>query len=836
MVSTLTDACSVILSYFSRQLFRMRIVYALISVLLTVFLCVLLGTRMLLPIPFGELLSPQQGLWQNAESVSDMKQESLVFEGLNGLVDVYMDDRMVPHVFANDESDLYRVQGYLHARYRLFQMELITRSASGRLSEWFGEKALEHDRSFRRLGMVYAAERALKEMESDAVTKKVCDAYTAGVNAFLQQLSASKLPIEFKLLGKQPEKWTNLKSALFLKYMSYDLAGYEQDVEMTNARNFLTREVFEDLFPVYSKLTRPIIPSDTGYRMPLRLPVPPSNLDSLYFAYRADSTSFAESEKPRPENGSNNWAVDSSRTASGFPILCNDPHLGLHLPSLWFEMQLSTPEMQVYGVSFPGTPGVIIGYNRQVAFGFTNAGRDVRDYFQIQFKDATKTHYKYNGEWKKTFKRVERFPLNNGSVFIDTVVYTHFGPVMYDENYGGKRMQSKQNYAVRWKAHDPSNEFMLFYKLNRARNYEDYVEASTFLKTPGQNIVFASVQGDIALRAQGEFPAKWSGQGDFLMSGLDTSFEWQGMIPADEVPHQHNPMRGYVSSANQHPVDSLYPYYLGNHYPVMRGQYLNRRLDSMKRITISDMMKLQTDVYNPFAGLALPVFDRMIDRTLLNADETEKLNWLVSWDARQISNSREAVLFDLCWKQLYDTIFNDEFALAPTPVAKPGNEYLLERLLTDSSFRYADQITTEQIETIQDAVRSSFRQGLNRFKIWDKEHPQKGWSAYQKTQVNHLLKLSPFSRQDLQAGGGKFCLNATQTDHGPSWRMVVSLTPEIDAYGIYPGGQSGNPGSYYYDDGMDAWVSGRYHRLWMMQASESKDKRIRKRIHFSANK
>jgi penicillin amidase len=318
--------------------------------------------------------------------------------------------------------------------------------------------------------------------------------------------------------------------------MSYDLAGYEQDVEMTNARNFLTRSVFQDLFPAYSKLTRPIVPSDTGYREPSRLPIAPANLDSLYFAFKLDSSQFVENEKPNPENGSNNWAVDSSRTASGFPILCNDPHLGLNLPSLWFEMQLSTPDLQVYGVSFPGTPGIIIGYNRNVAFGFTNAGRDVRDYYQIEFKDTKKEFYRYNGDWFSTTKRIERFSMNDGAVFNDTVVYTHFGPVMYDENFGGKRTGSKHSYAVRWKAHDPSNEFMLFYKLNRARNYEDYVEASSFLKTPGQNIVFASVQGDIALRAQGEFPAKWKGQGDFLMSGFDTTFEWQGMIPEDEVP------------------------------------------------------------------------------------------------------------------------------------------------------------------------------------------------------------------------------------------------------------------------------------------------------------
>jgi penicillin amidase len=814
----------------------MRFVYALLSVSMTVFLCILLGTRWVFPLPFAEFLSPQQGIWQNAESLQSNKDESLSILGLKAAVNVYLDDREVPHVFAENELDAYRVQGYLHAKYRLFQMELITRSASGRLSEWFGRKALDHDRSFRRLGMVFAAERTLAEMESDVTTKAVCDAYTAGVNAYLTQLTRSALPVEFKLIGRNPEKWTNLKSALFLKYMSYDLAGFEQDVEMTNARSFFTRTTFDYLYPAFSQLTRSIIPSDTGYRESSRIPVAPLDADSTYFAFRSDSASFAETEKPRPENGSNNWAVDSSLTASGFPILCNDPHLGLHLPSLWFEIQLNAPGLQVYGVSFPGTPGIIIGFNEQVAFGFTNAGRDVRDYYEIDFKDSKKESYRFNGDWLPSEKRIEIYQLNDGTIFKDTVHYTHIGPVMYDDHFGGERMKSPKSYAVRWKAHDPSNEFMLFYLLNRAKNYDEYVAASKYLKTPGQNIVFASVQGDIALRAQGEFPAKWKGQGDFLMPGWDSTYLWQRMIPDEETPYQHNPARGYVSSANQHPVDSVYPYYLGNHYPILRGMYLNQKLDSMRRITISDMMKLQTDVYNPMAGLALPLLDSLIPRDALKQDEQKQLDWLLSWDARQTFDSKQAILFDLCWNSIYDTIFNDDFLNAPKPIAKPSPAYLLERLMRDTAFPFADQLNTTTIESVYDAFISGFRKGLSDYEKWNATNRGKAWSDYQTTYVGHLLKLAPFSLNNLKSGGGRNCLNAVQSDHGPSWRMVVSLTPDMDAYGIYPGGQSGNPGSPHYDDGIETWVQGRYYQLWMMKLEQTKDKRIQRSMKFTSTK
>ena len=413
-----------------------------------------------------------------------------------------MDDRMVPHVFAEKDEDAYFVQGYLHASFRLWQMDIQTRAAAGRVSEIVGEAGLKHDRSFRRLGMVYAAENALVEMEKDPETKAASDAYTAGVNAYIESLTESSLPLEYKILGYFPEKWDNLKSALFLKYMSFDLTGHENDFEMTNAKSWFNKQEFDLLFPLHRDSLMPVIRQSDSIPLAKAIPQFPAGADSTYLRFN-DSSSYARiqaTEKPNPENGSNNWALDSSRTASKAPILCNDPHLGLNLPSLWYEMQLSTPTHNVYGVSFPGSPGIIIGFNDSCAFGFTNGGRDVKDYYEIKFKDDSRKQYWFDSSWRDATQRIETIHIAGASDVTDTVSYTIFGPVMYDPSFAGNYTLNQKSYAVRWSAHDPSNELKLFYLLDRAKNYSDYVKACSYLKSPGQNVVFACKHGDIAMR------------------------------------------------------------------------------------------------------------------------------------------------------------------------------------------------------------------------------------------------------------------------------------------------------------------------------------------------
>jgi penicillin amidase len=810
----------------------MRLVPFIISAIITAALIFLFNTKYVLPAPLGKLLAPQQGVWQNADPADENLSVSLHFPQLKGNSEVYFDDRLVPHVFAEVETDAYFIQGYLHAKYRLWQMDLQTLSAAGRESEIAGEGRLDHDREFRRLGMVYAAENSLAAMEADPGTKAICDAYTAGVNAWINSLTESTLPIEYKLIGYRPTQWSNMRTALFLKYMSYDLAAHDTDFEMTNAQNFFSPADFKLLYPIMQDSADPIIPKGTLFS-PSSLQVKsPSSVDSIYL--RKDTVTAEESAKPDRSNGSNNWAVSGSKTKSGAPILCNDPHLGLNLPSLWYEMQLSTPTFNAYGATFPGAPSVIIGFNDSCAFGFTNGGRDVRDYYEIKFKDETRQQYWFDNAWRNTEFRYEQIKVAGKPDFIDTVAYTVFGPVMYDKSFGGKKSSSDKNYAVRWKPHDGSNDLTIFTALNRAKNYADYQAAVVKLRAPGQNVVFAAKNGDIAIRTQGEWPAKWQKQGDFIMPGTDSSYMWQGNIPDSETPYQYNPERGFVSSANQRPVDSSYSYYLGREYPSPRGFIINRKLAAMQQVTPKDMMDLQTDNYNVFAEMARPVFLKSVDQSILNPEEKKYFNLLQNWDLRNDPKSTGATVFVLAWEEFKKVVYNDEFAKAPSPILLPFESTLLEAVLRDPAYKFLDNIATNQKETLEDDATEAFRLACKRLK--DAELAGKlEWAAYKGTKVRHLAKIPAFSKLNLPIGGGTNIINATKETHGPSWRMVVSLTAKTEAYGIYPGGQSGNPGSRFYDNFVDDWAVGKYYPLWMMTREEAGDKRVIGKMRFGGN-
>jgi penicillin G amidase len=819
----------------------MRLIPFLAGAVITTGLVVVLNSKLALPAPLGALLSPQHGVWQNAEPTNENFSADLKFPQLKGKVSVYFDDRLVPHVFAEQENDAYFVQGYLHAKFRLWQMELQTYAAAGRASEIIGEKALEHDREFRRLGMVYAAEIAEKETDKDPVMKAECDAYTAGVNSYIDGLTESKLPLEYKLIGYKPEPWSNLKTALFLKYMSQNLASGEDDFEMTNAKSFFSPEDFAKLFPAVQDSLDPIIPKGTVFEKQKVFPVAPANVDSLYFNNK--DVAMISEEKPDRSNGSNNWAVSGKKTKSGSPILCNDPHLGLNLPSLWYEMQISTPTFNSYGATFPGSPSVIIGYNDSCAFGFTNGGRDVRDYYEITFKDDSRNEYLYNGTYKTTNWRIDTIRIKDKPDFIDSVAYVQLGndwcPVMYDKTYAGvndqgdgKRVSNKKSYAVRWKAHDPSIELKIFNMLNHAKNYSDYQAAVTNLHTPGQNVVFACKNGDIAIRTQGEWPAKWKGQGDFVMPGIDSSYLWQGMIPQDEVPFQYYPERGFVSSANQKPVDETYPYYIGRNYPIYRGFTINKRLAAMSDITPKDMMTLQTDNYNVVAEMAMPFIWKNINESALNADEKKYVDILKQWNLRNDVGSKGATVFELWWDKFGKVVYDDEYAKAPKTIMHPFESTLLEGVLKDSAYSFLDNVTTPQKETLADDVTAAFKQATVDLKKAEAEG-KLDWDKYKATRIGHLAKLPALSRLNLPIGGGVHNINAAKSDHGPSWRMVVSLTAETEAYGVYPGGQSGNPGSKYYDMFVDKWAAGEYYTLWLMKKGEEKDKRVKFTMNFN---
>ncbi len=821
----------------------MRIVPFLISGLCTVGLVAVLNMQLTTGTGktprLGYFLSPQHGFWQNAEPANTGFDADLKFSDLKGKVDVYMDDRLVPHIYAEQDIDAYYVQGFLHAKFRLWQMEFQTHVAAGRLSEIVGEDRLPTDRFFRRLGMVYGAEQSMANMEKNPEMKATVQAYSDGVNAYIQSLKPEQIPFEYKLLDYKPEAWTPLKTYLFMMFMAYDLTarGATTDLQMTNAKNYFGYDDFNKLYPNVQDSLDPIIPKGTAYGYPGIVPVAPKNVDSVYLNKNkiiSGSTAMAP-VVPDKDNGSNNWAVSGSKTKSGRPILCNDPHLGLNLPSLWYEVQISTPSHNTYGASFPGAPAVVIGFNDSIAWGVTNAGRDVIDYYDMKFKDSTLSDYWFNGDWVKAEQRTETIKIKGKPDLVEKIAITVFGPVMYDKAYKNASTDGKY-LAVKWTAHAPGNGLQTFYELDRAKNYDDYQKAISGWLCPGQNFAFASKSGDIAIKQQGAFVARWKRQGDAVMPGTDSSYMWQGIIPADENPMMKNPARGFVSSANQMSTDSTYPYYLGaaNSFPLYRGIIINRKLSGMNAITAEDMQHLQMENYNVFAEMARPVLVKFIDEKALSGDEKKYVDILKNWNLRGDASEKGATVFKCIWDSLETEVWGDEFSKNKLPMTWPDASTLLENLLKDSAYRFADNINTaNKTESIRDDVMAAVKKASVILHYYEHEGKLE-WAKSKDTRINHLLKIPALSRLHLPIGGGTHMINATKDMHGPSWRMIVHLTDEIEAYGVYPGGQSGNPGSKYYDTFVDSWATGKYYRiLFIKKAAAAKSDKMKWHMTFT---
>ncbi|WP_460512189.1 penicillin acylase family protein [Cyclobacterium sediminis] len=771
------------------------------SLLFSLLLAVSLSINMASLPPLAKIFDPFKGFWQNAYSEDYNPDSEVNLAGLQAEVEVTYDKNLIPHIFAENEEDLYKVQGYTTARHRLWQMEFQALAAEGRLSEIVGEIALKRDREMRRKGLGFGAKNKLKYLKkNDPRTLQLMEAYAEGVNAYIDQLSQAELPLEYKLLDYYPEPWTPYKSLLFLMNMAETLSG-DSDLANTNFRNLFGAEWQQSLFPEHPQGVVPVVAKETWDFEPIKVKEPETTyIDSIKITQL-----LPEKE---PGLGSNNWAVSGEKTASGFPILANDPHLALNLPSLWFAAQLSTPEYTVKGATLPGTLGVIIGFNENLAWGMTNADRDVKDWYKITFKDSSREEYLYNGQWIQSRRQLETFTVKGQNDFVDTVIYTHYGPVVYDRNF---KMKGKPaNFALKWTAHGDSNEQKTFINLNKAKDYSDFEEALTHYAAPAQNFVFASRNGDIGIKVQGKFPLKWSGQGKYLMDGSKPIYEWQGYIPEAHNAEEINPEKKFVTSANQHPVSDNYPYFVyNNNYEYFRNRRISDQLLQRTAITVDDMKALQLDNYNLHASEILPL---MLD-SLNRQNKVLGEKWLArleAWDYDAAADEMAPALFQSWWNQTEKALYAS-WDTEGLPISYPNKFNLANLIKNEPNGVWFDDAKTKAKEGASFWINIGFLGMVEEMGELTVGKDSISWSTYKNTHISHLIpNLTPFGRYNIPIGGGKGIVNASASDWGPGWRMIVEMGSEIKAVGVYPGGQSGNPGSKYYDNLVDAWASGEY--------------------------
>ncbi len=807
----------------------MNKIKALLCVLIPILMVFALNTKFGDTPPLLKFLNPFKGFWHNAESKTVVKNKQLSIKGARETIEIAFDDRMIPHIFAKNDHDLYFAQGFITAKHRLWQMDFQTRFASGRISEVVGSKAIEVDKYQRRMGMVYGAEQSLKGMMEDPKSKEMILAYTAGINAYIHSLKKEDYPLEFKLLDYFPESWTPIKCALLLKQMSAVLAMGSDEFYMSNILNKFGPEVTADLFPDYPFKEDPIIPVGTKWAFtPLPTPpVPPifsENLSSLRTRQKEEGI------------GSNNWAIGGQKTASGYPMLANDPHLDLSLPSIWYQIQLHAPGINSYGVSLPGAPGIIVGFNQKTAWGVTNVAADVLDFFKIKFKDESHKEYWYNDTWNPTKLRLEKIKTRGGQTIIDSVYYTHHGPVVYfDKPNYSKAANVPTGSALKWIAHEKSNELMTFYKLNRGENYEDYRAAIPYFTAPAQNFVFASVDNDIAITPNGKFPLKYKNQGKFVLDGTRKDNDWQGWIPAEQNPTVKNPPRNFVSSANQSSTDPTYPYYINWEFsPYERGKRINDRLAVMKEATLDSMINLQNDSYSIYAQNILSTISSKVDINNLNATQKEAYELLQKWDKFHSANTIAGSVFNLWSNLLTDAIWNDEFVDKDIPMRLPSRDRTVELILKTPNSKWFDNINTPEVETLETLINASFKAACDSL---EKKYGAIGknweWGNVKNTNVPHLAKIKGLGTDVLRIGGARGTVNSLSETNGPSWRMVIELGKTPQGHGVFPGGQSGNPGSFFYNNMTDKWAKGELYKLFFMEEKNDPNATIISRLKIN---
>lgn len=555
-------------------------------------------------------------------------------------VSVTRDDKGVPHIFAKTDADLYRAQGYVQAQDRLFQMDLARRQASGRLSEIIGEATINTDKHFRTFSLRDAAEKSLAAYDEES--KQVLEWYAEGVNAFIAQAKENKtLSYEFSLLGYEPEEWTVVDSLTIGKYMAYDLGGNWNTLAFRHwaLQNF-DEEKAKELFIKYPENASSIIEAN------IKNPV-------------AVAGQFNADLLPNEFNGSNNWVVSGDKTKSGTPILADDPHLGLSTPSIWYQMHLQSPQQNVSGVIFAGIPGIILGHNDDIAWGVTNVGPDVQDlYIEIPNPDNP-TQYRYDGKWEQAEVRDESIKVKDGETVDFDVVVTRHGPIMTDLAF--KDTKPTAQFSMQWTALQSTAELRAVIGFNKAESWDDFEKALEDFKAPAQNFVFASKDGTIAYKANGQIPIRKQGDGQLPVPGDSSDYGWDGFIPWDELPTVVNPEEGFIATANNQVVGEEYPYHITDFWAQpYRFERIKEVLEANDSITVEDMMNLQMDQHNLYAREFLPSLLTSMKAQDQDGTYTEIIAMLENWDMVDAKESGAPLVFHTLMTKLQEVLFKDQ--------------------------------------------------------------------------------------------------------------------------------------------------------------------------------
>ena len=750
------------------------------------------------------------------------KATELRLAGLKGSVTVRRDGRAIPYIEAANEEDLYFAQGYVTASDRLWQMDLLRRTGRGELSEIFGRDALEEDKQYRTFGFAKLSESMLGQCS--AAMRAALEAYTRGVNAFIDSRDDKTLPVEFRLLKYKPRPWSPADSIIIGKTLSVTLTTTWQSDIMRAAMADLPADKRDALLPETSPLDVLLVGSDGARKKTVAAPSQSSPrpraaagenpVGALLSAMRTSRRSlervglYAEGRAM-----SNNWVVSGKHTGTGRPLLANDPHLAPSAPSIWYLSHLSAPDMRVAGVTLPGAPGIIIGHNERIAWGLTNLQADVQDLYIERFDRENPTRYKTPTGWREAEVRREQIKVRRGmaDAATDTVEFditvTEHGPIILEQ--GGNR------YALRWTALDPNCvAFETFYKINHARNWDAFRAALRTYVEPAQNFVYADVDGHIGYYGAGKIPLRKTGDGSLPYDGSTGAGEWTGFIPFEKLPQLYDPPSGIIVTANNRVTGRDYPYLITREWATpYRARRIFDLLQSKKKLTADDFRAIQGDAYS-FAGAIFAREVVKISRDSAqsgNADNwTETLRLFEAWDGHVRPESRAPVLVAQMRQSFRSRILASAIGAERSELYSWGNvDTFIDRIITERPREWLPEGFKDYAELLR-ACYTDAREQMVKLLGQDESQWRWGHPSYAQSRFLHPLASAPFVGQQFKIApfpqtGSSSVLTSVNVGGGVSMRFIADTSQWDRTQQGIPLGQSGDPSSPHWTDQLADW-------------------------------
>ena len=738
--------------------------------------------------------------------------------GLLQPVTIARDEFGTPHIHALSDHDLFFVLGYVHAQDRLWQMDMAARAGEGRLSEVVGAVTVPFDRMFRIIGLRRNAE-AIERSLSDA-SRSSLQAYADGVNALIEG-QKGKYPLEFDMLGYEPEHWTPLRTIIIGRMMAWELnLSWWTDLTFGEIAERVGLEKTLDILPPYPSSVPPVVPDNAWKHT--------SALAGGYMKTARDFLAFMGA--PAMTGGSNAWVVAPARSASRATLLANDTHLRLTLPDQWYEVHLTAPGYSVRGMSIPGAPAVVAGRNDSLAWGITSLMPDDADFYAERIDSADADRYLYNGEWLRMTTLQEEINVRGDSARTVTIRLTRHGPVVTDISTPLKLGTYPYVASMRWTGFEIDDQFEAFRKIDRARNWKEFTDGVREFAVPGQNFIYGDVRGNIGYRCGARIPLRARGNAILPLPGWEAASDWKGFVPFDQLPHLYNPPEGYIASANNKIVGDSYPYYITDLWePPSRFLRLREVLAKAdERFTVEDFELLQNDQFSFHAREITPfILTAFHDSAVGLPEGNLALEYLRNWHDRFSTDDIATSIYEMFFVRLVRNIYQDEMG------PEIFHDYVLltnipirvtTRLLEEGTSPWFDDVTTPQVETRDDIIRKSFREALVALrerlgtdtKSWR-------WGSLHTVTLQHpfglrkpldrVFNIGPFPCPGATTAlvSGEYDINNPfDVTVGPSFRAVYDLSTPSEFRAVLPGGVSGQAFHPHYGDQTQLWLHGGY--------------------------